>query len=325
VAAALDGAAAAGLVHQTLGADSLLMGDDGGLELDSFGLFAGRAGPAWNGAQPADVRYQPPEQARGEAPRPESNVYSLAAIIVHALTGEPPFGGDLAVAAYAHAVKAPPRVSDRVAGLPAEIDDVLAWGMAKEPAARPRSATELLRAAEAALGTRVVSAALGRGPAPRVPKLAPPVAPSAEPPAQPGERRRAAAVLAGAVAVAAACGAIAAVALDPLGDDEPPAAPVRSPETGLWEDVADRRAELREELAAARTPQAQAAAATELAGVYDRAAESARPSRLTGAARSAAAAYGALAGAAEAGDEAAFADAGEAAVAAERRIASAPR
>ncbi len=324
VADALDSAHSRGLVHQRLEPDNLLLDDDGRLALDSFGLLVAGEGPAWNGSQSADFRYRPPEQALGEAARPESNVYSLAAMIVHALTCEPPFGGDRAAATYAHAMEAPPRVTDRVAGLPGEIDDVIAWGMAKPPGARPRSATELLRAAEAALGTHAVSDALGPAPAPSVPRVAPPVhlaPPRAEPGAPP---RRWAGPLA-AVAVAAACGAIAALALDPLGGDAEPAAPPRSPETALWRGVADRRADLREELAAAATPQEQASAARELAGVYDAAAESARPSRLTGAARSAAAAYLALAEAAAAGDEAAYADAGEAATAAERRIASAPR
>ena len=324
VAHALDRAHASGLVHRRLDADSLRVGHDGRLRLDSFGLLAEDEGTAWSGPQSADVRHRPPELALGEQPRPESNVYSLAAMMVHALTGAPPFGGDRGAATYAHAMEAPPRVTDRVVGVPAAVDDVVAWGMAKQPDARPRTATELLRAAEAALGTRVVTRTLGEAPAPLVPAPASPG--SSAPPRSAGRapHRRALAALAAAVAVAAAAGALAAVAIDPFEDDSP-VAPARSAETGVWERVADRRVELREALSAAATPQEQAAAARELAGVYDGAAESARPSRVTGAARSAAAAYMALADAAEAGDEAAYAEAGEAVTAAERRFASAPR
>jgi serine/threonine-protein kinase len=79
-------------------------------------------------------------------------VYSLTCVLVECLTGAPPFAGDTVQAlAVAHRSTPPPRASVSQA-VPADFDDVIARGMAKNPAHRYRSATDLAAAARAAVG-----------------------------------------------------------------------------------------------------------------------------------------------------------------------------
>jgi serine/threonine protein kinase len=98
------------------------------------------------------IDYVSPEQIQGDPATPASDRYALAAVLVECLTSEVPFPQqDGAATVYAHVVQPPPRVTERDPDLPPAIDEVVAAGMAKDPSARPASATELLRAAERAL------------------------------------------------------------------------------------------------------------------------------------------------------------------------------
>ena len=172
-AAGLDAAHGRGLVHQTLGADSLLL-PDGALQLDLFGLFMLVRQAGWGDVvrRAPHVAYESPEALRGEQPTPASNVYSLTGVLVHALTGQEPYPhSDPMLIHSAHFSDPPPSPSERVEALGSDLDDVVARGMAKDPSGRPASAGELVEQARAAL-------ALGGGVA------APPVLP-AEPEIEP--------------------------------------------------------------------------------------------------------------------------------------------
>ena len=176
VAEALDAAHAAGLVHRTLSADSVLM-DGEQPKLDLFGLFVVVGQASWGDVvrKDAHLHYESPEGVRGEELTPASNVYSLTGLLVHALTGQQPFvNHDPVMITYAHVSQPPPKPSERVPELPAALDALVARGMAKEPAERPESASALIASAEKALQ---VTAAL---PEP----LRPQPAPSPEAPTQ---------------------------------------------------------------------------------------------------------------------------------------------
>ena len=304
VAGALDAAHAQELVHHGLGGDTLLVRRDESLLLDSFALFELGEKTAWSTRARVDLRYRPPEQVRGERLGSSGNVYSLAALIVHALTGEPPYSGDQLELAYAHLAKAPPKLSARAPGLGTAIDDVIARGLAKDPSQRPGSATQLL--AE-------VAEALGAGAAPVTPAAA------ARRRVRPMRRRRASARTAIAAAAAAAlCGAALAVAVDPFGG-EGEAAP-RAVGAGAWKRLDAERSDLRTRLAAAEAPQEQAELANRLAAAYGDASRALPPGPPASDARAAGDAYALLAAAAEAGSEADFAAASSAVAGAELRL-----
>ena len=313
---ALDRAHAAGLVHSTLSAHSLLLAGRERLMLDTFGLLASEHDGEWNLLGARDLRYISPEQVRGLPAGPASNVYSLTALAVHALTGEPPFTGDQPAMMYAHLVNDPEAVSSRRPDLGRRLDAVVSAGMAKEPAARPRSAMELVQMLADALGVKRPEAS--SRPAPVAPLR---LVTEADPPVAPGRARRRGATLlvAAVVAGSVAAGAIAAMAVAPFGDDasRPASRPAGA---GAWNGLAGKRAELRDRLAAADTPKAQAEAATTLGDLYGRAARTGQPTALAAAAREASGAYERLASAAALNDDAGYLDAARAVERAEGRL-----
>jgi serine/threonine-protein kinase len=78
-------------------------------------------------------------------------VYSLTCVLHECLTGRPPFeAADLVHLMSAHMLSPPPRPSIMRRGISRAFDDVIARGMAKEPAGRFPSAGEMARAATAA-------------------------------------------------------------------------------------------------------------------------------------------------------------------------------
>ena len=308
VAGALDAAHEHELVHRALTADSLLV-EDGRLQLDSFGLFAPDYDASLGIVPPGDLRYRPPEELRGEALGPAANVYSLTAIVFHALAGAPPFAGERGSVTYSHLLEAPPRASERVPELDEAIDDVIAWGMAKEPSERPPTATALLRALDEVLDT-------GRTAIPARPRERPASALPAGVASLPRPRRRLALPVA-AILVAAVVGTLVAALLNPFGgggDSRP------DPAVAAVQRLDARRVDLRSRLAAADTPTRQAAIAARLASAYLAAADAAGPGPFARAARSAGDAYTELAAASEAGSAREFADASAAVRRAELRL-----
>jgi serine/threonine-protein kinase len=92
-----------------------------------------------------------PEQARGGAVDHRTDLYALAAVAYRALTGYPPFAaGDIAETLY-RVVHTPPQRPTDLAKLPADVDAVLAIGLAKLPVARFATAAELSDALARAL------------------------------------------------------------------------------------------------------------------------------------------------------------------------------
>ncbi len=156
----LDAANDAGLVHLTLGPESLLL-DRSDLLLDLFGIFSVTGQASWGDVVRRDphLRYESPEAVRGEELDRRSNVYSMAAIIVHAITGREPFPEqDPMLIEYAHVSQPPPRPSQRDPRLPKAFDELIARAMAKDPAHRPASAGALLAETARVLEVRPIAA-----------------------------------------------------------------------------------------------------------------------------------------------------------------------
>jgi Protein kinase domain len=156
----LDAANDAGLVHLTLGPESLLL-DRSELLLDLFGIFSVTGQASWGDVVRRDphLRYESPEAVRGEELDRRSNVYSVAAILVHAVTGREPFPEqDPMLIEYAHVSQPPPRPSQRDPRLPKAFDELIARAMAKDPAHRPASAGALLAETARVLEVRPIAA-----------------------------------------------------------------------------------------------------------------------------------------------------------------------
>jgi serine/threonine protein kinase len=311
VCEALDLAHEQGLVHQSLSTTSLLV-EEGGLFLDSFGVVGWPAQPTFESLEYRDTRYASPEELAGAVLEPASNVYSMACVLLEAVSTSE---RSRITRSYVQLLEPSPVPGDDGQPSGSAFDQVIARGVASNPAQRQRTASELLNEAAAALGVEF------RAPEPvkRPPSIQPEDPPAEA--ARPKRRRAVVAAIATLLALATLAGAVTAAILEPLNGDQE-ASSAEAPGSSALRRLADRRAELRDSLAAAETPQEQSALAARLATSYRDASREIGSGPVASAARAASAAYTDLAAAAESGDEAAFAEAGGAVDRAEERVMS---
>ncbi|WP_431240954.1 serine/threonine-protein kinase (plasmid) [Mycolicibacterium aichiense] len=225
IARALDYAHQRSIVHRDIKpANFLLSGPPGPQErvlLADFGIARAlneSTRLTATGAVVATVAYAAPEVIDGRPSDYRADIYSLGCALYRMLTNKAPFAeeGTLAAIMLAHVQKPPPRVTEVVPGLSAAIDDVVAKAMAKDPAARYRSARDLAAEAAVALGhpeaTVMVAPLPARGPSseptvPWIPGSADTTVRAHQPPPAAAPRRRRwllPAALVGVVAVVAA-------------------------------------------------------------------------------------------------------------------------
>jgi eukaryotic-like serine/threonine-protein kinase len=145
VTRALEHAHARGIVHRDLKPANVWIDDDGHARLGDFGLATTEARSRVSGGTlVGTVAYLPPEQATGQAAGPESDLYSLGALLYEMLTGQPPFPGDDAVSIisqHLHADPVPPSRHNRE--VPDALDRVVLGLLAKRKEDRPSSAAEV--------------------------------------------------------------------------------------------------------------------------------------------------------------------------------------
>ncbi len=117
---ALDYAHHRGLVHRDIKPANLLFGDEGRLRIADFGLARALAEAAWTepqGAVLGTARYASPEQAQGESLTDKSDIYSLALVLVEAVTGQVPFAADTTIGTLMARVNRPLEVPDELGPL----------------------------------------------------------------------------------------------------------------------------------------------------------------------------------------------------------------
>jgi serine/threonine protein kinase len=165
LASALDAAHAHGLVHRDVKPANVLVTAEDHVYLTDFGLSKrvdADTEATRTGMVLGTLDYIAPEQIRGQAIGPYTDVYSLGCLITHLLTGQVPFTvpteeGKL----WAHFSEPPPLPSARVPELGRSFDAIVTRAMSKRPEDRYARAGEV--------GAAILAA--GGGPAPQTSSL----------------------------------------------------------------------------------------------------------------------------------------------------------
>src|SRR4051812_35941309 len=134
-----------GIVHRDIKPHNVLVGPEGRLKVTDFGIARSGASQMTEvGSIIGTAQYLSPEQARGSAVSPSSDLYSVGIVLYEMLTGEVPFTGDTPLEIAMKplpAIPAPP--SDRTPAVPRELDLIVLRALAKNPRNRYQSAEEM--------------------------------------------------------------------------------------------------------------------------------------------------------------------------------------
>ncbi|KKC00199.1 serine/threonine-protein kinase PknD [Mycolicibacter arupensis] len=154
LAAALDAAHNAYVVHRDVKPATALVTRDDLAYLVDFGVAAALAEPGARAKPSAGtLAYMAPERLTGEQVTHLADIYSLACVLAEALSGVPPFSAQTVDEAIEErrTAELPQPSRLRPGRVPAAIDAVLARGLARKPEERYSSAGELAAAAYHAL------------------------------------------------------------------------------------------------------------------------------------------------------------------------------
>lgn len=125
---------AAGVVHRDLTANNVILSPTGPKVLD-FGIAraSDMTAVTSTGIAIGAPSWMAPEQAKGEEPSPAADLFSWAALVTYAATGQPPFGEGRADAVLYRVVHEEPDIG----GVPETLRPRVAAALRKDPAARP--------------------------------------------------------------------------------------------------------------------------------------------------------------------------------------------
>jgi serine/threonine protein kinase len=157
IAAALDYAHSQGVLHLDLKPANVALRDagDGSIEVKilDFGVaqFTNEPGESRSAPLAGTPAYLAPELLDGQPAGASADIYAFGVLVYEMLAGRPPFEGTVAEVLEQQRGSVPPPSSAFNPAVPADLDAALLDLLAKDPAARPRTARAALAALRAAL------------------------------------------------------------------------------------------------------------------------------------------------------------------------------
>lgn len=150
LAAALDAAHAAGIIHRDVKPANALWNAVGALVLTDFGIAKNTVAAVSQtqaGVVMGTPAYMAPEQAQGLPLTPASDIYTLGVVLYELLAGRVPFDATTPLAVVLQHIKAaPPPLAPLRPGLPPAVEAVVQRALAKAPGGRYASAGALAEA-----------------------------------------------------------------------------------------------------------------------------------------------------------------------------------
>src|ERR1700758_3358712 len=172
IASALHAAHKVGLLHRDVKPSNVLLDENDFAYLIDFGIARATEDTrlTQTGSMIGTLHYLAPERLGTGEVDARADIYALACVLYECLTGSPPFPGESAERLMAaHLSTPPPQPSTAQPEVPAQFDQVIATGMAKDPDNRYATTVELATAAHDAITT------------PRTPPSEPPLLDDAPP------------------------------------------------------------------------------------------------------------------------------------------------
>lgn len=143
IAQTLDNVHRNGIVHRDIKPSNVMVGENGSATLLDFGIARSvdNTKVTRTGQVMGTLSYVSPEQLNGGPVDPESDVYSLAAVVYECLVGEPPFTGEPLEILNGHLRTPPP---DPPSSIPETVARALKRALAKAPQDRFHTASDFV-------------------------------------------------------------------------------------------------------------------------------------------------------------------------------------
>lgn len=150
IAGALNLAHRSGIVHRDVKPGNVLVDPDGSAVVTDFGIakVADEPGLTRTGMLVGTPAYMSPEQCMGEEVASAADQYALGALAYHLLTGGPPFTGASMAVLQAHLSEVPRPILELRPDCPPPLAELVHRMLAKDPADRWASMTDVVAALE---------------------------------------------------------------------------------------------------------------------------------------------------------------------------------